>query len=80
MEVKVKMFWLKTLNVDFVTRVGLLVQAEGSSACHVQDPSIGGNGGSGKSRLKSRDKRSFTVRHSVVVKTAQPDSEQPQQR
>lgn len=48
---------LKILDVDFVTRVGLLVQAEASSACHVQHPSIGGNGGSGESWLKSRDKR-----------------------
>lgn len=45
-----------TLNVDFVTHAGLLVQAEGSSACHVQNRSIGGNGGSGKRWLKSRDK------------------------
>lgn len=63
--VKVKISALTTLNVDFVTRVGLLVQAEGSPACHVQDPSIGGNGGSGKSWLKSRDKR--RVLRSVAV-------------
>lgn len=42
--------------MDFVTHAGLLVQAEGGSACHVQDRSIGGNGGSGKRWLKSRDK------------------------
>lgn len=77
--VKVNISLLKTLNVDFVTRVGLLVQSEGSSACHVQDPSIGGNGGSGKSRLKSRDKRRVLLSVSVV-KTAQLDSEQPHQR
>lgn len=55
-----------TLNVDFVRRVGLLVQAEGSSACHVQDPSIGGNGGSGKSWLKSRDKRRVLLSATVL--------------
>lgn len=70
--VKVKIFALTTLNVDFVTRVGLLVQAEGSPACHVQDPSIGGNGGSGKRWLKSRDKR--RVLRSVAVVLWQPHS------